>query len=157
MSEIDTTPLREFPDLATLFLEVWGVRPRVWRRVQVSAFSKLGGIHKLIQALFGWNDDQSHAFILRGDIYDRVASGEALDAKRERNWRLESATYPDGYFTYDYGSKNIWRVHILLEGYDTGFRSWRYPRCVGGTGSLPPHEDQPFNLARANRRIWRAL
>lgn len=144
-------------DLVTLFMGVENIRRPVWRRVQASAFSKLGGIHKVVQALFGWDDTAPHRFILAGDIYQRVAHGEALDPKRERNWRLDSAFYPDKSFTYEYGLNDLCRVQILLEEYAEGFKNWRYPRCIGGAGNLSPAGTDPFDVGAANHRLWRAV
>jgi hypothetical protein len=52
----------------------------------------------------GWGDGLPHRFILAGDIYERVAHGEALDPTRERSWRLDSAFYPDKSFWYTCGN-----------------------------------------------------
>jgi hypothetical protein len=129
----------------------------VWRRVQVSAFTKLGGLHKVVQAVFGRDNSLPHRFILSGDIYHRVGPGEALDSKRERNWRLDSAAYPEKSFIYEYGLNHPSRIRIVVEEYAGGIESWRYPRCVGGAGTLSPHGAESFNLARVNRRLWHSV
>jgi len=79
-----------------IVLERWD--PPIWRRVHVSAFTKLGGLHRVLQGVMGWDNRLPHRFILAGDIYKRVAPGEALDSKRELNWRLDSAFYPEESF-----------------------------------------------------------
>ena len=155
--EIESAPIRGFPDLATLFLELADTRPVIWRRVQVSFFSKLAGLHKVIQAVFNWDDSLPHRFVLAGDIYDRVAPGEPLDAKRERNWRLDSALYPDHMFEYVYGEQPTARIRIRLDDYSGRVVTWRYPRCVGGAGNPPPDQDKPFDLGSTNRRLWRRV
>jgi Plasmid pRiA4b ORF-3-like protein len=104
-----------------------------------------------------WDDRVPHRFILAGDILRRVAPGEALDAKRERNWRLDSAFYPDKTFWYCYGRADDWRLRIELEDYVDGEPLWRYPRCVGGEGASPPRLGGTFSVASANRRLWRSL
>lgn len=36
-----------------LFIVLEGAKPPVWRRIHVSAFSKLGGLHRMMQAVMG--------------------------------------------------------------------------------------------------------
>lgn len=122
-------------NLAVVFVEIEGFHPPVWRRLLVSFFTKLAGLHRVVQAAMGWDNRFPHSFILCGDLLERVAAGEALDAKREQNWRLDSAGYPDHYFWYAYGLAGEWRLRIILENYIQGEERWRYPRCVGGVRS----------------------
>ncbi|MFY9718075.1 MAG: hypothetical protein WAK16_00395 [Candidatus Cybelea sp.] len=145
-----------YPDLAQLLIDLDGQNPPVWRRILVSAFTKLGGLHRIVQASMGWDPNLPHRFVLCGDIYKRVAPGEALDPKRERNWRLDSACYPDDFFFYECGSNYEWRHRVLRENYVDGEQHWRYPRCVGGGGVCPPGTGKPFTVGAANRRIWSA-
>jgi len=147
--------MHEYPDIARLKIELEGTAPRVWRRVHVSFFTKLGGLHRIIQAVMGWDDGHPHRFILSGDIYDRVAPGEALDAVLERNWRLDSSFYRDTSFVYAYGPNDRWLHRISLEEYLAGNPHWRYPRCVGGEGAWPPETGEPFDVGRVSRRLWR--
>ena len=144
-----------FLDLAQLLIELEGQHPPVWRRVLVSAFTKLGGLHRVVQAAMGWDGSLPHRFVLGGDLLHRVAPGEALDPKRERNWRLDSATYPHDFFFYVCGPLYEWRIRITREDYVEGETNWRYPRCVGGGGTCPPGTGKPFSIGAVNRRIWR--
>jgi Plasmid pRiA4b ORF-3-like protein len=148
---------RRYPDLAQLLIVLEAQGLPIWRRVHLSFFTKLGGLHRVVQAVMGWDDRLPHRFILAGDIYDRAAHGEALDAGRERNWRLDSALYPDKIFWYVYGADDKWRHRIVMEEYLEREPRWRYPRCIGGAGASPPNAREPFNLGAVNRRLWRAL
>lgn len=149
--------MREYPDLTQLLIVLERAESPVWRRIHVSAFTKLGGLHRIIQGVMGWDDRLLHRFILAGDIYERVAPGEALDPTRERNWRLDSAFYPDKLFWYGYGREDEWRHRITREGYVESAPRWRYPRCVGGDGAWPPAVGKSFNLGAVNRTLWRGL
>jgi hypothetical protein len=149
--------MRYFPDLVQLLIVLEREDRPVWRRVHVSAFTQLGGLHRIIQGVMGWGNRLPHRFILAGDIYKRVAPGEALDPKRERHWRLDSAFYPGDEFRYAYGAQDEWRHRIIREKYLDGNPHWRYPRCVAGDGACPPDIGKTFELGAVNRRLWRSL
>jgi Plasmid pRiA4b ORF-3-like protein len=132
-----------------------GQRPWVWRRLNVSPFTKLGGLHRIIQAVMGWEAELPHQFVLAGDIYDRVAPNEALPPDRERNWRLDSALYPNRELWYDVGRGYEWRHRITLENYLESVPHWKYPRCLDGAGASPSGAEKTFSIHGANRRLWR--
>jgi Plasmid pRiA4b ORF-3-like protein len=131
--------------------------PRVWRLIVVSPFAKLGGLHHVLAAAMGWDDGLPHHFVLGGDIHRRVRPGEILDAKRERNWRLDSAFYPDDHFFYVTGRSDEWRHRVTYERPIAIPADWRCPRCMGGDGACLPGAKKPFTVASANRRIWKAV
>ena len=147
--------MAKFVEVAQLAIELELEVPHVWRRFLVSPFTKLGGLHRLIQGAMGWDPDWPHHFVLCGDIYDRVEPGEALEAKREGNWRLDTAFYPDDFFFYATGPDYEWRHRIVHESYVGAPAEWRYPRCAGGEGASLL-DGKAFTVASANRRIWKA-
>ena len=158
----------------TLLLE--DVFPAVTREVEVGISTKLGGLHRVIQAVMGWQNLQDHRFILKGDIYERVPANSMLDPGRERNWRLDSAFYPAKFFYYQYGlDGNGWLLRIIERDVVGASRSVRYPRCIAGEGTSPPDEicgpnayrrylqnelshskHNRFSIVSANRRIDKA-
>lgn len=146
-----------FNEVYVLRIDLEATIPRVWRQIVVSPFAKLGGLHRVIAAAMGWDEGLPHHFVLRGDIYRRVLPGEILDAKRERNWRLDSAFYPDRHFFYTIGNSSEWRHRVTDEGTVGIPADWRFPRCMGGDGTCPPGAKKPFTIASANRRIWKAV
>lgn len=148
--------MEHFLDVAVVRIDVVDRVPPVWRRLLMSPWTKLGGLHRMILAAFDLSEALPHRFVLNGDVYGRVAPGEALDAKRERNWRLDSAGYPDRWFRYEYGESNPVIVRITTEEYNEAPELWRYPRCVGGSGELVPSRSG-FTIASVNRRLWRAM
>src|SRR6266478_5261230 len=46
-----------------------GIRPPIWRRVQVPATIRLAGFHDVIQILFAWRDTHLHQFWIDGTSY----------------------------------------------------------------------------------------
>ena len=100
--------VRSYPELTQLLIILEG-EDRPWRRVHVSPFTKLGGLHRVIQAIMGWDNRLPHRFVLSGDVYNRVGPGETLNPTSERNWRLDSAFYPEKLFWYCYGAQGEWQ------------------------------------------------
>ena len=39
-----------------------GVRPPIWRRIQVKGDTKLGKLHDILQDVMGWTDSHLHDF-----------------------------------------------------------------------------------------------
>jgi hypothetical protein len=148
---------RAYPDIAQLLIVLEGQRPWVWRRLHVSFFTKLGGLHRVLEAVMGWESRLPHQFVLAGDIYGRVAPNEALPPEKERNWRLDSALYPNHEFWYVVGGTEGWRHRIKLEDYVEERHGLRYPRCLDGAGASPSGAEETFSLAATNRRLWRQV
>jgi hypothetical protein len=110
----------------------------VWRRVILPETCSLKKLHRVIQALFGWNAGYSWHF--------------ALEEQGERD-RLE----PDlslgeldlgggNAFLYVYGSK--WTVKLLLLSRHEN-EGVQGARCVAGSGSAPPeYIDGPMRFRR---------
>lgn len=46
-----------------------GIRPPIWRRVQVPGSLQLAGVHDVIQTLYGWSDTHLHQFLIGGTSY----------------------------------------------------------------------------------------
>ena len=48
-----------------------GIRPPIWRRVQVPGTIRLARFHAVIQTVFGWTDSHLHQFLINGESYGR--------------------------------------------------------------------------------------
>jgi hypothetical protein len=46
-----------------------GIRPPVWRRIQVTSDMTLKVFHKTIQIIMDWEDEHLHGFIIKGLSY----------------------------------------------------------------------------------------
>ena len=58
-----------------------GIRPPIWRRVQVSATMRLAVFHNVIQTVFGWTDTHLHQFNIGNISYGQPADfdGDVVD------------------------------------------------------------------------------
>jgi len=53
-----------------------GIRPSIWRRIQVRGDITLFKLHKILQVVMGWDDYHLHKFVIVGEDYS-VISREA--------------------------------------------------------------------------------
>jgi hypothetical protein len=140
-----------------------GWRPPIWRRVLLPATATLGELHRVIQALFGWDGDHLHAFTVgRKEYSDPSFELEALEMSSEYDLRVSHALTPAArklIYTYDFGAG--WRHEIVLEKESDRQPDQAYPVCVAFKGNSPveywseedPTEADPFSLAEVNRRL----
>ena len=123
-----------------LNVAVVGIRPRIWRRLQVPSTMDLGRLHRALQVCFGWDDDHLHQFTVgetkRGAAlrrYDRD-----IDEKDETRTRL-SKTAPNEQssliYTYDFGDN--WEVEIVVQKILPRDPGGTYPVCLAGRRAGP--------------------
>ena len=126
-------------------VELLGVVPPVWRRIQVPSDYTLWDLHVAIQDSMGWEDRHLHAFRVVGsdltygipdpDGYDEEETVPGYETGVESVFRPGSAV---GTYEYDFGDS--W-VHLLvMEGYERAEVGVSYPRCTGGERTCPPED-----------------
>lgn len=94
----------------------------VWRRVIVNENCRLEELHRIIQAVFGWNNSQFHQFRAEKVLDPGLTVKELGEAGIME-------------LLYEYGTK--WTVKImLLSRYET--EEQKPARCVAGAGAAPP-------------------
>lgn len=116
------------------------IQPPVWRRVEVPADLTLHGLHKVIQAAFGWSGTHLHEFNVQGvrlappdpDSADRV-----VDSRKQPLAAFEGKVQAFDY-TYDFGDD--WGHHIEIEAWTQAETGVSYPRCLDGTRACPPED-----------------
>ncbi|MGL4745539.1 MAG: plasmid pRiA4b ORF-3 family protein, partial [Dermatophilaceae bacterium] len=122
-----------------------GIRPPVWRRLEVRAGMLLREMHHVVQVAFDWNDIHLHCFetvppkgsagssetgrgeLLEGDELDRVALADLLGAVGDRLL-----------YRYDFGDN--WEHLIEVEEIEDAAPDTDYPRCTGGRRAGPPED-----------------
>jgi Plasmid pRiA4b ORF-3-like protein len=107
-----------------------GIRPAIWRRVQVPATIRLSDLHQVIQTVFGWTDSHLHQFFI-----DRTSYGQPEDFDQDVRdeakailWNAIGSRTKRFTYVYDFGED--WRHEIVVEKIITGnslsFRRVRY-------------------------------
>lgn len=135
--------------------------PPIWRRVLVPAVTTLGGLHRVIQILYGWDGDHLHAFAVGDQCYGDPYFGleEVAD---EDEVRVPDAFAPGVkkiVYTYDFGA--CWEHEITLEKRVERQPGQTYPVCIAFRCDSPveywdedePSEPEPFSVTEINRRL----
>jgi hypothetical protein len=116
-----------------------GVRPPIWRRVQVPGSITLARLHLVIQAVMGWENYHLYAFEVGGEQY-----GEAdreLDIRSASTRRLDQvAAGARARLTYTYDFGDNWEHRIEVEKVLPPDPGVRYPICVAGRRACPPED-----------------
>lgn len=138
--------------------------PPLWRRVEVVSGTTLAGLHDVIQAAFGWDDDHLWVFGTEygdfgpaGDLGHRDPAKAQLDQIAAVGTKLK--------YLFDFGDN--WEHEILVEDAAVRVASAGYPRCIGGrqgdpiqypecdedTGEYIEADPGPFDQSAINARL----
>ena len=108
-----------------------GVRPPIWRRVQVLGTIRLAEFHAVIQTVFGWTE---HQFCIGGVSYGRPDDFDE-DVVDEAKLSLAQAVGQSKRFTYTYDFGDNWEHEIVVEKILVGDSGSERPLCLAsGTG-----------------------
>lgn len=120
------------PEVMRLRVELPGIKPAPWRRLEVTTATTLAGLHEVIQVAMGWEDLHLHCFRILGRRYD----GEYADLTCVvlADLRLRAGER----FTYTYNHFAGWEHELRVEAVGPAQPRCRYPRCVGGQHPCPP-------------------
>ncbi len=124
-----------------------GIKPKIWRRVQVKQCT-LDRLHEHIQTAMGWTNSHLHQFKIGGVIYgdpQLLYEGWEDEAPPVNSLRtkLSKIIPKDGkrfQFSYEYDFGDGWEHDILFEGYMRTEKGVRYPLCVEGERACPPED-----------------
>ena len=125
-------------------ITLYGIRPPIWRRVEVPATMSLGKLHDVIQGAMGWHDIHLHSFVTpEGEEYSRSFEDVDLEAGVRDETRTPLRRVLPGVgtwirYVYDYGDD--WEHKILLEKILPANPPARYPRLTAGRRACPPED-----------------
>ncbi len=149
---------RSINQVVQLTVSLRGMRPPIWRRVQVPAIATLGDLHEVIRVLYGWDGDHLHVFQMGKKAYSDpfVSLDGARDEEEVRIRDVLASGARKIAYTYDLGA--CWEHEITLEGTLTRETGRDYPVCAEFSGDSPqeywsgdePAEPRPFSLADVN-------
>ena len=111
-----------------LKIKLLGVRPQVWRRIQVSETMTLAQLHSVLQVAMGWEGYHLHKFSILEDEEDETQTLAELCGDE-----LFSFSY-----LYDFG--DMWEHEIKVEKRLAGKSIQNYPVCLAGKQACPPED-----------------
>jgi hypothetical protein len=113
--------------------------PVVWRRMLVPAGVRLDRLHRLVQAVMGWQDYHMHVFSDGTTMYG--SADPELDYHDEHAVTLGDLVKGEGDqigYTYDFGDD--WEHEITVEKATAAEPGMRYPVVMAGGGACPPED-----------------
>lgn len=118
-----------------------GVRPAIWRRIEVPAETSLLDLHRTLQAAMGWTDSHLHQFIHRDTYYGAPDREFGTPTVSERRTRLgDLLKHPKDRLIYEYDFGDSWEHDVLLEAIADAQPELRYPRVIAGKRACPPED-----------------
>lgn len=127
-------------------VELLGVQPRIWRRIEVRSSRTFWDLHCAIQDAMGWKDCHLHQFTLStGDqnLLVGIPDEEFSEDETRPGWETRLADWHPGppmqyEYLYDFGDD--WLHEITFEKMSPAKPGVRYPRCTAGEGHCPPED-----------------
>jgi len=126
-------------------VELLGIEPPIWRRIQVPEDYTFWDLHVAIQDSMGWFDSHLHAFRvvgIAGDIGVRDED-EIGPSETRPGWKIPiRETFNDGspLAAYEYDFGDSWVHEVRFEGYFPTEKDIKYPRCLDGARHCPPED-----------------
>jgi len=140
----DSTVLSEPEAVYQLKVTLDGIRPLIWRRIQVRGDITLFKLHKILQVVMGWQDYHLHQFVINGESYSVISIEADMlgdDFKDEKKFRLKRVIPGEKFkFTYEYDFGDGWDHTILVEKILRPAEELKAPVCLKGKRSVPPED-----------------
>jgi hypothetical protein len=142
---------KKFDNVYQFKIVLKGVKPAIWRRIQVPETYNFWDLHIAIQDVMGWLDYHLHSFYLDNHVTgEKIRIGIVLDepdtfddfdvitenGQYVSNWFLAENTA--AIYLYDFGDS--WEHEVRLEKILPKEKGVSYPRCVGGERACPPED-----------------
>ncbi len=127
-----------------------GIKPSIWRRIQVPETYSFWDLHVAIQDAMGWEDYHLHEFSMidpETGIQLRIGIPDVGDAFRDEvilpGWKMKVAdlfSMEDKvvFYVYDFGDS--WVHRVRLEKILPRDTSVTYPICIAGKRACPPED-----------------
>ena len=127
----------------TLKVTLRGVKPPIWRRIEVASEITLAELSTVLEAAMGWFGGHLHAFEANGVTYEPPdpEGGLFRPTADEAEHRLNSVlTSPTFKMRWDYDFGDGWQHTIVVEAIEPADDNASYPRCINGRRACPPED-----------------
>lgn len=118
-----------------------GIKPPIWRRIQVPNDISLHHLHQVIQAAMGWHDNHLYQFDIGGAVFAEPDPGCGPPGGSAEGVALwEVLPGPKAKFLYEYDFGDGWRHEVVLEKVLPPAPEVSYPLCLAGARACPPED-----------------
>jgi len=121
-----------------------GIKPSIWRRIQIRGDITLFKLHKILQVVMGWYNCHLHQFVINSECYSVISIEADMlgdDFKDEKRFRLNRVIPGEKFkFTYEYDFGDGWDHTILVEKILRPAEELKAPVCLKGKRSVPPED-----------------
>ncbi|MEA2010228.1 MAG: plasmid pRiA4b ORF-3 family protein [Actinomycetota bacterium] len=124
-----------------LKITLGGIRPPIWRRIEVASDLTLGELSGILEAAMGWYGDHLHAFDVDGTRYETHKphfESFGLDESKHCLGTVLSSVGSKMRFDYDFGDG--WEHNVVVEAINPPDGEATYPRCIKGKRACPPED-----------------
>lgn len=128
-------------------IELSGIKPSIWRQIEVPSKYNFWDFHVAIQDSMGWLDYHLHLFHLQPPGKKKPVLIGIPDDEDEDNilpgWDVPITRYfkePGDEAGYDYDFGDGWRHRIVLETISLQKDGIKYPNCSQGQRACPPED-----------------
>ena len=139
-----TASRKQSQSVYQLKITLRGIRPLIWRRVQVHSDVTLAHLHWVIQFAMGWTNSHLHSFSIQEMEYSLNMPSLGFDEQDMRNEqpvKLSKIITGEKFkFVYLYDFGDCWEHEVLVEKVLTAQGDTRYPVCVKAKRACPPED-----------------
>lgn len=140
---------KKFENVYQFKIALKGIKPLIWRRIQVPENYSFWDFHVAVQDAMGWTDTHLHHFDIVNPAHSRreeigLPDEEGiLDHEVLAGWKQKIAEYftlnnDKANYIYDYGDN--WEHTIKLEKILPREKGIKYPICIEGARACPPED-----------------
>ena len=140
--------VKKFSQVYQFHIALAGIKPTIWRRIQVPDTYSFWDLHVAIQDAMGWTDSHLHHFEV---INPKTHKPELIGIPDEwedevpilAGWKTPISNYfslqnKKSLYRYDYGDD--WQHDVLLEEILPKQADLQYPTCLDGKRACPPED-----------------
>lgn len=132
---------RNLRSIYQLKISLKGVRPTIWRRLEVSSVMKLEDLHIVLQVCMGWFNSHLYEFISDLNRYGVPEEAGLIGIKDASNYRIDEVMTKEKdtmLYLYDYG--DTWEHVLELEKIIPFEIGRQLPVCLAGECACPPED-----------------
>jgi len=129
------------PTVHRLKITLRGVKPAIWRRVEIASDTTLPSVSHILLSTMGWSATHLHQFVVGRTCYGEPDPDFPSNTRNERGVSLaQIAPNPNARFMFDYDFGDGWQHAVIIEAIVSAEPDAAYPRCTGGARACPPED-----------------